>query len=893
MLQVVVNRVREPFSQDVGTTQVQPGVTLQELAGNAPVLCRLNGGPNYVSRKDWDYRTLPGDVVELIEYPMQSGEGGGLQAGFISGIAAIASGPVGFLLFFAAGLADFFAFDPNAANKKSDAPTYGGGLQGNAARMYQPIPKMCGRVRHFPPYACEPYRETDEDGDEYFFAIMAVTIDRLEVERTQIDDTDIAHFADVLTTRYLEPGEAPTRVAPNVINSVEVSGQEMLTAQIVGGISACPPLNTVNKIGLDVVMPFGMGATDDDGSIDAIEVRWTVQIATLNQFGSRISPWTTLAEESRTGATKEVRRWTNTYDIDPPRRIEVRVIRRDEKYDYANYLNDLNWAALRGFINEPVELHPDVTHLEIVMRSSRQLSGVSQGRIAVTGTGLVRELLPDGTFGDEYPSRNPLDWQADLWLSTTWGQGLSPEQVDIATLVQKKAQAAERQDRFDFIFESTMDVDDAANLIAGSYRAKAFKRSGGVRTVWRDELVTIGRTAFTTRNTVPGSMAETESLPRERMPDGVIVEYFDSRGWSFGRPIECPCPGVTTMQDPVRVRLQGITGRTHATREGLFQAAMIAYRRRTVACTTEMQGTLPAFGSALKWQSEHTRWQTGDVAEWDDATLTARLTEPVQWGGGSKVIVFVTDDGTLTTPVAVTPGAASTQVQLAADPGFAPVWDDDTRERTVYMLGTVGVDDLIVKTMAVEDGSLEEGAQLYDIAAFVDDARIHAVDNALLPSPGEIQDPIDLTPGDTGGGGGTGEPVVNIRPFIHEQPAPGSYVLSFNQDGTITDNFSAPAAFANQWIYGSPRELSDAAQFQVFFELISSFDKGDPGTIAGLEHMGSWLPIDQDFVFSVTNGGGSVVLLEFNILIRDVATLSEQGRAYFFMSIAEFSGGGG
>lgn len=880
LLAVTAVHLREPFSQEVARVPFPVGSTIESTMPKARsrLICRLNGSPLYVPRSQWDYRLCGGDVIEWEEHPSGGeADGGALQ--IVLGIVAsiVSMNPYPAILAFASVAVGMASTRERQERYDSESPTYATGLQGNQARLYSVVPKICGRHHTFPPFASQPYQEFDADGEQYLYVLLALGIGNHEIERILIDDTDITHFSDVLTASYLPPGTPPATVIPNVINSPEVGNQDMLTGEYIGGFSACAPRSLASHIGIDVIAPYGIGIQDaETGELGNLTVIWRVEVRPINEFGTAVGPWSELAEETRTAANREPQRWTVKYELSTPARVEVRILRTDAKSTNVRHLNDLNWSAMRAYLAGEVTLNPHVAHIEVVMRASKQLSNVSQNRIAVIATGMCRELLPDGTLSsDEIASRNPADWLADLWTSTTWGEGLDESKCDLATLATYKAIWAARQDRFDFVFDTATSAEEAGQIIAEAGRARCFRR-GGMRTLVRDQLVTLPRTAFTTRNTLPGSMYANEVLPVEDLPDGLIVEYFDNRSWNFGQTLECPVPGVTTMTRPMRIRLLGVTGANHAKREGLYRAARMVLRRRTVECVTEMQGILPAFGSLVRWQSETTRWQSGDVVSWDEATLTMRLTEPPDWSVSPQHIVFIGDDGLPTTPIAVTPGALNNSVTLASAPAITIVTDDGTRDRTQYLIGGLGDDEELVKISSIEDGGTsEEGAQLHRISAFVDDDRVHAADNAYLPNPGEIQDPIDTSPGEPGGGS---IPIVNILNYEAFSAGNGSQVWEFRADGTAWHNFTTGAAYERldqQWLYAAPSEAPLVQQFEVYFELITY-----AGDALGLEHMGSWLPCGTvDYVFGGTTASEATSLVEFFVYVRDAATQTLQGQA--------------
>jgi hypothetical protein len=894
--EVAVSHSVAPFGRDASTWLVKPGAT---IASTLPPgrkglqICRLNGGPGFVSNAHWNHELQGGDVLEWLEYPRGGDDFGGvLQFAITFAAGVISDNPYLIALAFAQFAVNVYNLPVGIGNRPDElqqsSPTYTTGISGNQARLYSVIPKGCGRMQTYPPFAAQAYSEFNETNDQYLFVLLALGIGNYQVERTLIDDTDISHFADVLTLTYLPPGTPPAVVKTNVINSAEVAGQEMLTGQIIGGFAACAPRTVAQAVAVDVTGPRGIGFQSDSGELDPLEVKWQVQIRSLNEFGTPLTPWTLLANETRTVADREVQRWSVKYEIDPPIRPEIRVVRTDVKSTNVRFLNELVWAGMRAYLDGVADLNPNVTHIEVVMRSSKQLNGISQNRISVISTAMVPEVLADGTRGAEIPSRNAADSLADLWLSTTWGEGLDISQVDMATLYKYRQIWEARQDRFDYNFDTAIDADAAAQIIAESGRARAFRR-GGVRTLARDELVTLPRTAFTTRNTVPGSMATNEDLPKIGTPDGVIVEYWDNRAWNYGQPIECPCPGVVDMLNPVRLRKAGVTGKTHAKREGLYEAAKLAYRRRTVSCTTEMQGRIPAYGSAVRWQSEVMRTQSGDVVSWDAIGLAMGLTESPQFGSIPLQIVLLRDDGSVTTPVTVSQGTSANEVILSSAPDFTPITDEGMRERTQYIMGAVGVDDFIVKIAGISDGGNQDGVQLYDIAGFIDDPRVHAADNPYLPNPGETQDPIDTSPGEPGGGT---QPVPNLNTqfFLginntNTTPVEAKYTLKNTGEAVgsqIGDTLPQTFSLAPNWLFEQPVGTDITSQFEVRFTYLSGFGPVADGTFD------TWMTLDVDRFVRLYADEPTIAPdaeIFFRVEIRDIATLTLQAQTTIHLQV--------
>jgi hypothetical protein len=543
----------------------------------------------------------------------------------------------------------------------------------------------------------------------------------------------------VLVSQYLAPGVQPSQALANVSNCTAVSGSVLESGKYVGGFAACRPQRTCAAIGIDIVATRGLGK---GGA--ALTVAWRVETRTINDFGVATSAWSTLGTGSKTASTNTPQRWSQKLALPAAARVEVRVVRTDAKDNDTTAAHEIVWSGLRAYLAVAAPLNANTAHYEVVLRASDQLGQLSQRDIALIAQGKCRTWMPGGGWGAEVYTRNPMLWCMDLLTNAAWGGGYPDARVDLASFYAISLTADARQDRFDYTFDSAMTLWDAAQMIARACRARVFRRNG-VFTVARDELVTLPVTALTHRNCMPGSMVISEKLPTNDTPDGFVIEYEDNRTW-LKTPIECPCPGISTMVNPVRKFIEGITGATHARREGMYEAANMAYRPRTATCKTEMQGVLPAFMSAVRWQPEiYGYGQSGDVAFWNGTSLVMGLTEPPAWSGVDQYLTLVRDDGSLTTPMRVTAGPGANDVRLPAAPDFELVLDDGTRERPKYLLGPQVGGDEVLKVLAIRDGGKGQGGeQLYDVEGVLDDARVHAADNAYLPGPGDVQDPITV-----------------------------------------------------------------------------------------------------------------------------------------------------
>lgn len=752
---------------------VRVGTPLRDLApvATGPLMLRVNG--MWLLRADWWRPALPGDVIEWHQLPMGGGDGNGSRqiltliailviSYFTAGAGAsligleagsLAATAIGFVATVAATAiinALIPIQGPTLGTTQSPGSVYSVTTAANQARLAQPIPVLYGRMLTFPDYAGQPYSEYDGNNDQYFYAVYCVAQGSYIKERLQIDDTALEHYSDV-SYEVLPPGSLPTIARANVVSASEVVGQTMLSGRPIGGFSACGPTLSAQAIGIDVVFPAGLGLADNSGSIGNLSATFRSDARYIDDFGVAIGDWFALGTETVTRATSTPQRLTFKYVLASPGRAEVRIVRIDAKLASNNALHTVVWAAMRAYLSAAAPLSPTATHMAIRIRASEQLSGLSSRKVSGIWRRKLRTWSVAGGWGPEVETRNPMWARLDKLTNTVYGDGLPDARIDLQTHADIAAVCDARQDRFDILFDSKVTSLAADRTICQSARAVPFQRAG-VCTLMRDQLQSLPVTVFTGRDMVPGSMSIGYALATEVVADGVVLEYFDNRAWDW-REVLCPAPGVAAPVNAVRVRLLGISGRKQANREGLYMAAQNIYRRKFPTFTTEMQGLLPAYGSPVMFAPALPGWgQHGDVAFWDPATLIMGVTEPLQFTVGATHYVSIRrDDGSVTNAVQVTPGPTEYDLQLASAPLLADgvtlmpmILDDANRERPRYAFGASGKHRIMVRLLGIaKRGRGKDGAQLIAISAVAEDDRVHQVDLALLPGPGEIQDPVD------------------------------------------------------------------------------------------------------------------------------------------------------
>ena len=875
---------------------VLPGTTLRELAPvtGQPLMLRVNG--YWLLRDQWWRPVFEGDVVEWHVMPL-GGNGGSLRivltialiaaSIYTGGLAGDAYGAAyGSLASAATSIAGSAlinalvpAQQPSALNNGVSSPgsVYATSLASNQARLNQPIPEIFGRMLVFPDFAAQPYAEYVAN-DQIYYALFTVGQGSYTLERSLIDNTPISGNFSGVSEAFLPPGSMPTLVLGNVVSSPLVVGQTLASSVYVGGFACSAPKYAASAIGIDIVFPRGLGLADSSsGNIGTLSAAFKVDAQPIDDFGVPTGDWFNLGYNSYSASTNTPQRVSYKYALATPGRVRVRVGRTDVKNTGNLALHDMAWGAMRAYLTAPVTLDPNATHYEIRIRANEQLSSVTQRKINLIVRRKLRTWSQAGGWTAPVETRNAAWAIAHVWTNAN-GDSRPDTAVDLVGLAALATTLDARQDRFDAIFDSKVTTQAAVRTIAQSCRTMPFQR-GGVNTISRDQLQSLPVTAFTSRSMLPGSMSLGYALATEIVADGVIVEYFSNRAWEW-REVVCPAPGVTTPANAVRVRLIGITGAIHAQREGLYMAATNVYRRKFPKFQTEMLGFLPAFGSLAIFAPDLPGWgQSGDVAFWDAPSLVMGLSEPVLFtAGATHYISILRDDGSVTPAIQVTPGPTANDVALASAPQLADgattmtlTLDDGTRERPKYVFGAAGQHRIMVRTLGINKrGRNADGAPIVEISAVAENNLVHAVDNALLPSPGVVQDPVDTSAIPvSAGGSGTGN-FVTVQLISHEAvyfsdglPVTGGgskvqWTLNNTGGSFVSSGLYPPGTtFVNEWAT-YPVTPAQAAGFEVRATDISA-----SGAFTG-SATGAWLSLGTSRTWSIDSTLPTPAILDYH-----------------------------
>lgn len=646
--------------------------------------------------------------------------GGGMILGSTAGLAAMTAGVglVGMALVNAILPAPKATTPQTASALAAASPTYSMQAQGNTARLEAAIPEHFGRHMAYLDFAAMPYAEY-AGNEQYLYQLLCVGRGYYDIEQIRIEDSDISSF-DEITYEVIQPGGALTLFPSAVITSAEVSGQD-LTTTATGPFVAATAGTQTNYLAVDYVLPRGLYYATDTGALASVSLTVRAEAQAIDDYGTATGAWFTLGTETITAATTTPQRQSYRYAV-ATGRYQVRVSRLDTEQTDSRYGHDVAWGGLRSYLLDN-RVFGDVTLLAMRMRASNNLSTQSSRKVNVIAT---RKLpIYNGTSWSAPAATRSIAW---AFAYAAKAIGRTDAQIDLAALLALDATWASRGDYFDARFDSFLSFWEAATKIAAAGRAKPFVQ-GGVLRIMRDQAVTVPVALYSMRNIVKGSLSVDYLMPTDDTADAVNVGYFDNVTWTALR-VQAVLP-TSTADSPAKIELFGVTGRAHAYREGMYQAASNRYRRRLIKFATEMEGFLPSFGDLIAVQHDMPAWgQGGEVVAWDAGTKTLTLSEPPTWGSGTHYLGLRKRDGGVDGPYVVTPGAAANQVVLASAPAITPYTGGDA-ERTHYAFGWADTWRQPARVLSVTPRGLYQ----VEIEAVAEDDNVHTADQGVIAPP--------------------------------------------------------------------------------------------------------------------------------------------------------------
>jgi hypothetical protein len=768
-----------------------------------PSTVLIRGG-EMVRRAAWDQEVIgPHEIVFLITLPLGGGKSGSQIFAVVASIALALFAPelavsllgqdlagsvafagvtwgnlatVGIVL---AGQTLISALLPHpkpavtspANTGAAQSPTYSLSAQSNQARLYAAIPERFGQTKFLPDLCSAAYfdfvNSQQELKEEFCVGIGDYSIDEMGISNTPFyqDGAPTGAYTEI-EYQLLPPGTTNTLFSNNVVTSADVSNMELIGNNEAGYDWLGPfPLNPTTtlaqRIEVDLSMPGGLFAIDDSGNLKSATASFEVDVQVIDDAGTPSGGWASVISETLTLSSRDAIRTTYGHDLDPAR-YQVRFRRTNSKATDLNTQDGMALLAMRGYLPN-VAGQADTYRIAIKARSTQNLNGDSAQKFYVIATRKLPLYDADtGTWSAPTATREIAPAAAYLCKATN-GLRRADNQTDLDKLDYLDGIWQSRGDKFDGTFDDGGAAWTALQALLRVGRAEPL-RVGRYITFNRDEPKAAPRGYFSPANMLAGSFNVDHVMYDANSTDAVWVAYIDARSWT-PQKVLCALPDSVTSEDdaPTVDFSLGVTDRDHAWREGMFIVACNRWRRRMPNFLTELEGRANFRGDRITIAHWMMGWGASGQALYidpDDAGDIVTLSEP--WdtlntlGDDAKILTLVTPDGQAFGPVTVdlvddgadtgraqvrlTQTATVTQGKYAGQqPRDWLVWDDAgltmERPRAAWGTATNRPLDALMLSMKPQSGMRVQ------MAAVIDDARVHYADGTIPPLEGDTPAP--------------------------------------------------------------------------------------------------------------------------------------------------------
>lgn len=788
---VTVHHMSVPFNE-VGRGTCLTGETVAhflERSGwtfRTPTICVLNGQP--LMRKDWG-RTiiLETDEVYFLSRPWGGGGGNGGAAGSklgsvlglvaLIGLALVAGPIAGALLGSAASTVIFGSLTygsllatgivmggslllstllspkpgglPDETQTTSADQVHSLSAGGNQARALSTVPVQYGKLKTFPDYATTPWSEYI-GADQYLNVLLVMGMGKYERHKVYIDDTLLIDgevlqtgFTDVTWEQY-DPGETVTLFPTNVVAASEVTGQaiEAYGETWLGPFVANNSGTRATSLAYDIGFPGGLFQVNDLGGYNGAYVNINLSYQEIDDAGVPIGPWV-LAYTHQAGAAQRTP-IRNSLKIDVPAgRYQVRVQRNAAVSTDSKLVNDAVWLGLRAYL-EGDSVFEDVSIFALRIKASSQLSSASAKKFGILSTRIL--TVWNGSEWQELASQSPLWAFYDAATNTTYGAKRPASKIDFGAVLSEAIAAHIRGDTFNYVFTSPQPVPKAFDMMLNVARCK-HRWSGDVLSLVRDAWQAVPQMLLTDRQIVRGTTTLNYIFNDEEANDSVILEYLDESTWS-PQEVQFP-PNSETFNsvNPARIRMDGITSRTHATREAAFYYRQAFYRRIKLSLDTEHDGRILGILSTIRVQTEMPQsW--GSSGEIIASTSTTITLDPIPASGtGQAYINIRTTRGKPFGPVRATlagnvatldsSDVADAEAQLGVTLAEA-IAREDGQERATYDWGYASAQSRLCKVL----GGRPNGDKV-SLTLVVDREEVHDTSLDTIPPIPDLPPVVD------------------------------------------------------------------------------------------------------------------------------------------------------
>lgn len=489
----------------------------------------------------------------------------------------------------------------------------------------------------------------------------------------------------------------------------------------VGDFLCVPSDATALDVGLDFIFPRGLGSLDSKGRLKDRTCDWEVRVRPEGSNDAYQTHTFTLTENDNT--PQRLTKWLNAEMGLTPGRWEVGCRRISLVTKSTKVFDEVQWMGLKSVIQTDYQ-NDEESIITLKIKATNALSQQANSQYWNDSTRILPVRQSDGSYAEQ-ATRSIADAVIDACRNTVYGAGLEDDAIDIDTLIAYRDKWASRSDYCDGLFDQPTAFWEALGKLLETGRSYPRIELGTV-SMWRDEPREALCKPYSPVNMTPDSFSVDISLPEDGDYDGVEVEWFNPLSRK-SETLLCTLPGQNGY-NPKPLKLNFVTTEEQAEREGMFAAAVQAYRRTNVDFSTDMDGWESNYGDVVPVAHDAVDWgASGQVIETlnaGDGNQYLQLSGLLEWEDGKQhYLLFNSGNKGTHGPYRVDPTEAPDIVILVDEPTEKVIAVGEKGQKpSEYMFGQANTmyKKCILQKVS-QKGEFEVGC-----AAVEDDPRVDA-----------------------------------------------------------------------------------------------------------------------------------------------------------------------
>lgn len=603
---------------------------LTVIAAHFPVNRPASPDDLFLSRKAWN-RQHQGTILFLVLPKGGGGGGGGSNPiAAIASLALVAFAPWAAGLVFAQGSLAFTALsagiglvgnmliskvfspqpEPNNQALPQASPTYSSNVRGNAAQLGNTVPIQYGQLTFPPDWIQTPYTVYKDD-NEYLCLLYCLGVGWFDIENYGFGiglDLPLSELDNVSVQRIYKdnhPANHPLHIPITVGSSTQsgvvheigllppvtykandLSNLQLENSQFTRWIYPVPRYAEADKLVFNIGFT-GLGRVNDSNGFDWIDVAFEMEAQRIDNSGNEVGHTFGLGEKTIGKATPDTVRHTLEFDV-PAGRYRVRLRRKNQPSSDTRVRDKATWLSCLAH-NTNAKLPSGNTYLALKVKATGQLSGNSQNQFYVKAERILppvhQSLLRDSPSSSPYIAAIDLV-RAQYGLNADNAWSYLPEPLDIHTLESQRDTGIYKQD-VHLRLDTETNLMEAVALLLKPIFALPYVVGGSLYFAHNTDKDK--KTLELNESIVDYS--ESIDLPPSMRPDGLIVEFFDSR---YNRSNQVICK--IKAEQPTRtetLKLFGITDINDAYRHGMTQLLSALLQTHDIKVTTNNKGRIP------------------------------------------------------------------------------------------------------------------------------------------------------------------------------------------------------------------------------------------------------------------------------------------------------------